>query len=137
MKPISLVKRGNFPWKQSLVARPSDWKHVMLSVEDVRTHAQKLDSLYKFWNGFVLIPPIQTIIERGYFVEFNPFVSIRNGRPMEFNISGNGEDYIGLSSSHLYYTVGSKIIRALEIGRVKKLIFNAILWNKYLSSHDL
>ena len=29
-------------------------------------------------------------------------------------------------------TVGSKIIRALEIVRVKKLIPNAVLWNKYL-----
>ena len=34
-------------------------------------------------------------------------------------------------------TVGSKIIRALEIVRVKKFIFNAVLSNKYLSSHDL
>ena len=34
-------------------------------------------------------------------------------------------------------TVGSKIIRALEIIRVKKLMPNAVLWNKFLSSHDL
>ena len=34
-------------------------------------------------------------------------------------------------------TVGRKINRALEISPVKKLIFNAILLNKYLSSHDL
>ena len=34
-------------------------------------------------------------------------------------------------------TVGSKIIRALEISRVKKLMPNAVLMNKYLSSHDL
>ena len=34
-------------------------------------------------------------------------------------------------------TVGSKIIRALEIIRVKKLIHNIVLRNKYLSSHDL
>ena len=34
-------------------------------------------------------------------------------------------------------TVDSKIIRALEISRVKKLISNAVLRNKYLSSHEL
>ena len=31
--------------------------------------------------------------------------------------------------------VGSKIIRTLEIIRVKKFILNAVLWNKYLSSY--
>ena len=34
-------------------------------------------------------------------------------------------------------TVGSKIIRALVIIRVKKLIPNGILGNKYFSNHDL
>ena len=34
-------------------------------------------------------------------------------------------------------TVHSKIIRALEIIRVKKLISNAVLWNKSLLSYDL
>ena len=32
---------------------------------------------------------------------------------------------------------GSKIIRAFSIIRVKKLISNAVLLNKYLSSHNL
>ena len=35
------------------------------------------------------------------------------------------------------YTVDSKIVRALEVIRVKKFILNAVLWNKYMSSHDL
>ena len=34
-------------------------------------------------------------------------------------------------------TVGSKIIRALEMIRIKKLVSNAILRNKYFSSHDI
>ena len=34
-------------------------------------------------------------------------------------------------------TVDSKIIRALEIVRVKKLILNAVLGKKYLSNHNL
>ena len=36
----------------------------------------------------------------------------------------------------VYYTVGNKIIRELEIIRIKKLILDAILWNKCLSIHD-
>ena len=35
------------------------------------------------------------------------------------------------------YTVGSKIIRALEIICIKKLIPIAVTKKKYLSSHDL
>ena len=34
-------------------------------------------------------------------------------------------------------TIGSKIIRALQIIRDKKLIPNIVLCNKYFSSHDL
>ena len=34
-------------------------------------------------------------------------------------------------------TVGGKIIRALEIVHVRKLIPNAVLWKKHISNHDL
>ena len=34
-------------------------------------------------------------------------------------------------------TVDSKTVRALEIVRVKKFIFNSVSWNIYLSIHDL
>ena len=43
-------------------------------------------------------------------------------------------DYCKLYNEH---TIGSKINRALEISRVKKLIANAILSNKNFSSHNL
>lgn len=52
-----------------------------------------------------LIPPTQTAIEKGFFVEYHPLANIRDGGPVEFNISGNGEDYIDLSSSYLYVKV--------------------------------
>ena len=38
---------------------------------------------------------------------------------------------------YLKNTVDSKIIRALEIIRVKKLMLNAVLWNTNSSRHDL
>lgn len=52
-----------------------------------------------------LFPPTQTAFEKGYFVEYHPIANIRDGIPVEFNISGNGEDYIDLSSSYLYTKV--------------------------------
>lgn len=52
-----------------------------------------------------IIPPTQTAIEKGYFVEYHPLANIRDGGPVEFNISGNGEDYIDLSASHLHVKV--------------------------------
>ena len=57
-----------------------------------------------------LIPPTQTAIEKGYFIEFHPLSNIRDGQPLEFNISGNGEDYMDLSSSYLHVKV--KIIKS-------------------------
>ena len=59
-----------------------------------------------------LIPPTQTAIEKGYFIEFHPLSNIRDGKPLEFNISGNGEDedYMDLSSSYLHVKV--KIIKS-------------------------
>ena len=35
------------------------------------------------------------------------------------------------------FTIGSKIIRALEIIRVKKFILNAVIWSNYLLRNDL
>lgn len=52
-----------------------------------------------------LIPPTQTAIEKGYFVEYHPIGNIRDGVPVEFNISGNGEDYLDLSSSYMFVKV--------------------------------
>ena len=57
-----------------------------------------------------LIPPTQTAIEKGYFIEFHPLSNIQDGQPLEFSISGNGEDYMDLSSSYLHVKV--KIIKS-------------------------
>lgn len=57
-----------------------------------------------------MIPPTQTAIEKGHFIEFHPLANIRDGGPVEFNISGSGEEYVDLSSSYLYVKV--KITKA-------------------------
>ncbi|GFT69245.1 uncharacterized protein TNCV_2253971 [Trichonephila clavipes] len=48
-----------------------------------------------------LIPPTQTAIEKGAFIEYHPLANKRDGGPVEFNISGSGEDYMDLSASYL------------------------------------
>lgn len=52
-----------------------------------------------------VIPPTQTAIEKGSFIQYHPLANIHDGGPVEFNISGSGEDYIDLSSSYLYVKV--------------------------------
>jgi hypothetical protein len=56
------------------------------------------------------VPPTQTSIESGITVEYNPIASIADGTPIEFSISGSGQDYIDLNNTQLY--VKAQILRA-------------------------
>jgi len=51
------------------------------------------------------VPPTQTVIEKGQFVEFHPLSSVKDGGPIEFSISGSGEEYVDLSASYLHAKV--------------------------------
>ncbi|GBN23465.1 hypothetical protein AVEN_224302-1 [Araneus ventricosus] len=53
----------------------------------------------------LLTPPTQTPIEKGQWLENHPFANFRDGNPIEFSISGSGEDYIGLSETQLHVKV--------------------------------
>ena len=55
------------------------------------------------------VPPTQTSIEHGQWVEFHPLASITQGGPIEFSISGSGEDYVDLANTLLY--VRAQIIK--------------------------
>ena len=57
-----------------------------------------------------IVPPTQTSIEAGSFIEYNPIATISQGTPIEFSITGAGQDYLDLSSTQLY--VRAQIIRA-------------------------
>ena len=57
-----------------------------------------------------MVPPTQTSIESGSTVEYNPIASIADGTPIEFSITGGGQDYIDLSNTELYVKV--KVLRA-------------------------
>lgn len=51
------------------------------------------------------LPPTQTVIERGQWIEFHPLANVYDGGPVEFNVSGSGEEYIDLSQTQLYVKV--------------------------------
>lgn len=56
------------------------------------------------------IPPTQTSIESGCYVEYNPISSIAHGTPIEFLVTGSGQDYIDMANTQLY--VRAQILRA-------------------------
>ena len=56
------------------------------------------------------VPPTQTSIETGNWVEYNPIASIADGSPMEFTVSGSGQDYLDAANTQLY--VKAKITQA-------------------------
>ena len=51
------------------------------------------------------VPPTQTSMESGNWIEYHPLTSVADGTPIEFEISGTGEDYIDFANSMLYVKV--------------------------------
>ena len=56
------------------------------------------------------VPPTQTSIEHGQWVEHHPLATITDNGPIEFSISGSGEDYLDLANSHVY--IRAQILKA-------------------------
>jgi hypothetical protein len=56
------------------------------------------------------VPPTQTSIESGTFVEYRPISSLTDGAPIEFDVTSSGDDYIDFANSFLH--VKAKIERA-------------------------
>jgi len=48
------------------------------------------------------VPPTQTSMEQGSWVEYHPLTAVSDGSPIEFDISGSGEDYIDFANTMLY-----------------------------------
>src|SRR5215470_1100184 len=55
------------------------------------------------------VPPTQTSIESGAWVEYLPVSALSHLLPIEFNVLGAGQDYVDLANTMLY--VKAKIIR--------------------------
>jgi hypothetical protein len=56
------------------------------------------------------VPPTQTSIENGSWVEYNPVSTVTEGTPIEFEVTGNGEDYIDFGNTYLH--VKAKVTKA-------------------------
>src|ERR1700721_1997045 len=56
-----------------------------------------------------VVPPTQTSIEAGGWVEYNPISSIADGSHIEFVVGGSGQDYIDLANTQL--NVKAQILR--------------------------
>ena len=56
------------------------------------------------------IPPTQTSINRGQWIEYHPLSNITDTGPIKFNVSGSGEEYLDLARTQLY--VKAKITKA-------------------------
>src|SRR5438132_825708 len=74
------------------------------------------------------VPPTQTSIESGGYVEYNPISSINDVSPIEFVISGSGQDYIDLTNAQLYVKFdvrqadNTPIVAASQVGPVNLLL---------------
>ena len=74
------------------------------------------------------VPPTQTSIESGGWVEYNPISSITDTTPIEFSVSGSGQDYIDLANTQLYVRAkitlanGANITDAQHVGPVNLLL---------------
>jgi len=56
------------------------------------------------------VPPTQTSMEQGNWVEYHPLTTLTDGSPIEFDITGSGEDYVDFANTALY--VKAKITAA-------------------------
>jgi len=56
------------------------------------------------------VPPTQTSIENGSWVEYHPLSTLADGSPIEFEICGSGEDYLDFANSYLH--VVAKLTKA-------------------------
>ncbi|KMQ82657.1 hypothetical protein RF55_22253 [Lasius niger] len=80
------------------------------------------------------LPPTQTVIERRQWVEFHPLANVSDGSPVEFNVSGSGDEYLDLSQTQLYVKVkilksdGKPLTAEDKVGPVNLLLHS--LWSQ-------
>jgi hypothetical protein len=48
------------------------------------------------------LPPTQTSVESGTYVEYRPVSTLMSGSPIEFDIASSGDDYIDFANSYLH-----------------------------------
>ena len=71
-------------------------------------HTKSCESVHTGLDLFAL-PPTQTAVQDGLWVEYHPLATLAAGAPIEFSVSGATADYIDLSNTYLY--VKAKVLR--------------------------
>jgi len=51
---------------------------------------------------FFSVPPTQTSMEEGSWIEYHHLTTVADGSPIEFDVSGTGKDYIDFANTLLY-----------------------------------
>ena len=51
------------------------------------------------------VPPTQRSMENGNWIEYHPLTTVSDGSPIEFDVSGTGEEYIDFANTMLYVKV--------------------------------
>ena len=70
------------------------------------------------------VPPTQTSMEHGSWVEYHPLTTVSDGSPIEFDVSGTGDDYIDFANTMVYVKVkvtqanGNNLADDAEVGPV-------------------
>jgi len=64
-------------------------------------HHQSCESVHTGLDLFS-VPPTQTAVESGHFIEIYPLSAVSPGAPIEFSISGASEEYLDLSNTFLH-----------------------------------
>jgi len=70
------------------------------------------------------VPPTQTSMEQGSWVEYHPLTTVSDGSPIEFDVSGTGDDYIDFANTMLYVKAkvtqanGNNLVADAEVGPV-------------------
>ena len=74
------------------------------------------------------IPPTQTSIDSGTFVEYRPISTLTDGAPIEFDVTASGDDYLDFANSYLHVKVkieranGTPLEAADTVGPVNNLL---------------
>jgi hypothetical protein len=74
------------------------------------------------------VPPTQTSIESGTYVEYRPISTLTDGAPIEFDVTSSGDDYLDFASSYLHVKAkieranGDALVPADTVGPVNNLL---------------
>jgi len=79
------------------------------------------------------VPPTQTSMEQGSWVEYHPLTMVSDGWSIEFDVSGTGDDYIDFANTMLYVKAkvtqdnGNNLAANAEVGLVNLFLHSLFL----------